>query len=90
MATEAEIRTRAMQEFQMAVEIGQIRRNGIMEARAEALNAVPAGQAALQVYSEALQPPRRPPARRNTRSLSRPVRWRRSTPTPSTATPTWR
>ena len=28
MPTEAEIRTRAMQEFQMALEIGQIRRRG--------------------------------------------------------------
>jgi len=55
MLTEAEIRTRAMQEFQMALEIGQIRRQGIMDARAEALNALPAGQAALQVHGEALQ-----------------------------------
>ena len=53
MLTEAEIRARAMQEFQMVVEICQIRRTGIMQARHEALSAVPAGLAALEVYSEA-------------------------------------
>jgi hypothetical protein len=53
MATEAEIRTRAMQEFQMAVEVAQIRRQAIMDARTEALNGLPAGQAALAVYGEA-------------------------------------
>jgi hypothetical protein len=53
MATEAEIRARAMQEFQMAVEVAQIRRQAILEARTEALTAVPAGHAALEVYREA-------------------------------------
>jgi hypothetical protein len=53
MATEAEIRARAMQEFQMAVEVAQFRRQGILEARTEALDAVPAGHAALEIYSEA-------------------------------------
>ena len=52
MATEAEIRARAMQEFQMAVEVCQIRRAGILEARTEAWSAVAAGLAALEVYSE--------------------------------------
>ena len=37
----------------MAVEVCQIRRNAILEARTEALNAVPAGHAALEVYSQA-------------------------------------
>ena len=55
MATEAEIRARAMQEFQMVVEICQIRRAGILEARTEALSAVPAGKAALEVFREAEQ-----------------------------------
>jgi hypothetical protein len=53
MATEAEIRARAMQEFQMVVEICQIRRAGILQARTEALSGVPAGQAALEVFREA-------------------------------------
>ena len=53
MPTEAEIRTRAMQEFQMALEVGEIRREAILEARAEALNAVPAAAAALGVYDQA-------------------------------------
>ena len=54
MPTEAEIRTRAMQEFQMTLEICQIRRQGILDAREEALDALPAGHAALQVYNDAL------------------------------------
>ena len=53
MATEAEIRARAMQEFQMTVEVCQIRRAGILQARTEALSAVAAGLAALEAYSEA-------------------------------------
>jgi hypothetical protein len=53
MATEAEIRARAMQEFQMAVEVCQIRRAGILQARTEALSAVTAGLSALEAYSEA-------------------------------------
>ena len=53
MATEAEIRARAMQEFQMAVEVCQIRRAGILQARTEALSAVAAGLTALEAYSEA-------------------------------------
>ena len=53
MPTEAEIRARAMQEFQMAQEVCQFRRDGILQARTEALSAAPAGLAALEVYSEA-------------------------------------
>ena len=37
----------------MVVEVCQIRRAGILQARTEALSAVPAGLAALEVYSEA-------------------------------------
>src|SRR5262245_27756453 len=55
MPTEAEIRTRAMQEFQMVLEIGQIRKQAILDARTEALDAVPGAQAALEAYDEALQ-----------------------------------
>jgi colicin import membrane protein len=53
MASDKEIRERAMDEFRMALEVCDIRRNGILEARTEALNAIPAGRAALQVYSDA-------------------------------------
>jgi colicin import membrane protein len=53
MPTEKEIRERAMDEFRMALEVCDIRRNGILEARTEALDAIPAGRAALQVYSDA-------------------------------------
>jgi hypothetical protein len=44
-----------MQEFQMVLEIGQIRRQAILDARTEALDVVPGAQAALEVYNEALQ-----------------------------------
>lgn len=55
MPTEADIRMRAMQEFQMALEVCQIRRQAIVEARTEALDAVPAGHAALDAYDEAVR-----------------------------------
>ena len=90
MATEAEIRARAMQEFQMAVEICQIRRDRHPAGQNRSLERG-AGRAWRRWRSTARPSARRTRRRRlSTRRRSTPVTSPRSTRTPSTATPTWR